>query len=221
MLYTPWGSQAIKEQDLRRAVELSPNYATAHHWFGVILTPMGRFHDAEKELREAQILDPLSPMITEGLAENLYYWRRYDSAIEQVRHIQETGSPVGDTILGLSYMQKGMYPEAIAVFRNLPQGDEAAKNLTYLACAYAASGQTEEARKLLAQATKSGKGYVPPSLMARVEVLLGDKESALRWLEIGYKQPDPTMTIKVDPVLDPLRGDPRFSELLGKMSLSD
>jgi len=221
MLYPPWGSQAIKEQDFRRAVELSPNYATAHHWFGVILTPMGRFQDAEKELREAQILDPLSPMITEGLAENLYYWRRYDSAIEQVRHIQETGSPVGDTILGLSYMQKGMYPEAIAVFRNLPQGDEAAKNLTYLACAYAASGQTEEARKLLAQATKSGKGYVPPSLMARVEVLLGDKESALRWLEIGYKQPDPTMTIKVDPVLDPLRGDPRFSELLGKMSLSD
>src|SRR5262249_45408894 len=151
--------------EFRRAVELSPSYATGHHWFGVILTAMGRLEDADNELRQAQILDPLSPMITEDLATNLYYWRRYDDAINQVRHMQEMGSKLGDPILGLSYIQKGMYQDAIAVFRNPPLGNEQAKDLAYLACAYAASGQLADARRLLNQASTSAKGYVPPSLM--------------------------------------------------------
>jgi TolB-like protein/DNA-binding winged helix-turn-helix (wHTH) protein/Tfp pilus assembly protein PilF len=219
MLLSPWDQ--AKEAEFRRATELSPGYATAHHWHGVILSAMGRFQEADAELREAQILDPLSPIITEDLAENFYYWRRYDSAIEQVRRIREMGSGLGDRILGLTYIQKGMYSDAISVLRDLPQGDEAGKNLTYLACAYAASGQREEAVRLLNQASK--KGYVPPYLTARAYVLLKDKDAAFRMLHKAYQQTDPTLAaaIKVDPILDPIRSDPEYSEILKRVGLAD
>jgi TolB-like protein/Tfp pilus assembly protein PilF len=151
MLIPPFSDRAGIEREFQRAVELSPGYATAHHWYGVILSGMGRFQEADSELRKAQILDPLSPMITDGLAENFYYWRQYDSAIEQVQRIRAMGSKLGSTVLGLAYIQKGRYPDAIAVFERLPQGDEAGKRLTYLACAYAASGRKEEARKFLSR----------------------------------------------------------------------
>jgi TolB-like protein/Flp pilus assembly protein TadD len=220
MLIPPFSDRAGIEREFQRAVELSPGYATAHHWYGVILSGMGRFQEADVELRKAQILDPLSPMITEGLAENFYYWRRYDSAIEQVQRIRAMGSKLGGTVLGLAYIQKARYEEAIGVFERLPQGDEAGKRLAYLACAYAASGQKEQARKLLKQASDSGNGYVPPSLTAMAYVLLGDKEAAIRWLEKAYEQSDPSVAIK-DPILDPIRSDPRFGNLVRKMGYAD
>jgi adenylate cyclase len=101
MLFPPWGDTQAKEREFRRAVELNPSYATAHHWYGVILTGVGRFQEAEAELPQAQVLDPLSPMITEGLVENFYYWRRYDSAIQQAQRIHEMGSKLGDPFMGL------------------------------------------------------------------------------------------------------------------------
>jgi tetratricopeptide (TPR) repeat protein len=157
-------------------------------------------------------------MITESWAENFYYWRRYDSAIEQAQRIREMGSKLGDTVLGLAYIQKGMYQDAIDAFRGLPKGEEAAKSLTYLACAYAASGQREEARKLLKQASDPANGYVPPTLTARAYMLLGDEAKAVRWLDKGYEQSDPTLSLAdVDPIVDPIRSDPRFTELLRKM----
>jgi TolB-like protein/DNA-binding winged helix-turn-helix (wHTH) protein len=219
MLLSPW--DRAKEAEFRRATELNPAYPTAHHWYGVVLTAMGRFQQADAELREAQILDPLSPIITEDLAENFYYWRQYDSAIDQVRRIREMGSGVGDPVLGLAYIQKGMYPEAIIVFRALPPGDEAGRNLTFLASAYAASGQREEALKLLKQA--STKGYVAPFLIARAYVLLGERDAAFRWLQRAYQRSDPTAAtaVKVDPMLDPIRSDLRYAVLLKKMGLAD
>jgi TolB-like protein/Tfp pilus assembly protein PilF len=220
MLVPPFGDQKEKEREFRRAVELSPGYANAHHWFGVILSAMARFQEADTELRQAQLLDPLSPMVTEGLAENLYYWRRYDEAIEQVGRIRARGSDLGDVILGLAYIQKHMYPEAIAVFQDLSHGQEANKMQAYLACAYAAAGQTDTARKLLQGVEAPGRAYVPPSVLARAHVLLGERNAALQLLERGYEQSDPTLALKVDPIFDPIRSEPRYLELLRKMDLA-
>jgi DNA-binding winged helix-turn-helix (wHTH) protein/TolB-like protein/Tfp pilus assembly protein PilF len=222
MLLPPWGDLQTKRSQFRRAVELSPGYATAHEWYGVILTGMGRFREADAELREAQILDPLSPVVTDALAENFYYWRRYDNVIEQVRRIRQMGSSLGDPILGLAYIQKRMYKDAIIVFRGLPKEDDAATRLTYLACAYAASGQSDEARKLLNQTANPANGYVAPVLMARAFALLGDQQTAISWLEKAYKQSDPTLgvSIKGSPIFDPLRSDPRFPELLRRMGFT-
>lgn len=212
MLISPWG--ANKFEEFRRAAEMSPGYATAHHWYGVVLSAAGRFEEADAELRTAQTLDPLSPMITEGLAENFYFWRRYDQAIEQVHRLHEMGSSLADPVLGLVLIQKGMYADAIELFRKLPDGDESGKKLAYLSCAYAASGRREQALTLLREA--STKGYVPPFLVARIYVMLGDKDAAFLWLEKAYEEPDPTMALGVDPIMDSIRADQRYLDLLRK-----
>jgi tetratricopeptide (TPR) repeat protein len=106
----------------------------------VILTGKGQFEEADAELRKAQILDPLSPMITEGVAENFYSWRRYDDVIEQVERVRRMGSSIADDTLGLAYIQKGMYQEAIGLFSARVQADRTRLSLTNLAITYAAAG---------------------------------------------------------------------------------
>jgi serine/threonine-protein kinase len=98
------GKRRALEADLRHAVQLSPNYATAHQWLGLILKGQGRFGEADAELRQAQLLDPLSPMITEGVAENYYYWRRYDDAIAQLDELQAIGFTASQELRGLAYI---------------------------------------------------------------------------------------------------------------------
>ena len=209
------------EEDLRRAVEFSPGYASAHHWLGVILTGRGKFEEADAELRKAQILDPLSPMITEGVAENFYSWRRYDDVIEQVGRIRKMGSSIGDDMLGLAYIQKGMYREAIGVFRDRVQENRTRLSLTNLAIAYAAAGQKQEARRLLSEEAALREGYVPPYRVALVYVNLGEKDTAFRWLQKACQQNDPMRGgMMVDPMLDSIRSDQRYAELLEKARLS-
>jgi TolB-like protein/DNA-binding winged helix-turn-helix (wHTH) protein/Tfp pilus assembly protein PilF len=208
--------------ELQRAVELSPGYASAHHWLGLILGAEGRFEEADAELRKAQVLDPLSPMITEGLAENFYYWRRYDDTIAEVQQIRKMGSALGDYVLGRAYVQKAMFHDAISVFSGLRQRDTAPLALTNLAIAYAAAGDKVQARSLLRQATTTRYGYVPPYWIAIAYLHLGEKDNAFEWLQQAYRQNDPMLgSMKVDPMLDPIRSDPRYIDLLGKADLSD
>jgi TolB-like protein/DNA-binding winged helix-turn-helix (wHTH) protein/Tfp pilus assembly protein PilF len=210
------------EGDLRKAIELSPGYARAHHWLGVILTGKGQFEEADAELRQAQILDPLSPMISEGVAENFYSWRRYDDVIEQAERVRKMGSNIADDIMGLAYIEKGMYQEAIGVYSDLLRADRTPRSLTNLAIAYAAAGQKQEARRLLSQANALRVGYVPPYRIALVYINLGEKETAFRWLQRACQQNDPLRGgMKVDPMLDPIRSDQRYAELLGEAGLND
>lgn len=208
--------------ELHRAVELRPGYATAHQWLGDILSTLGQFAEADEELRKAQLLDPLSPMITEGLAENFYYWRRYDDVITQVQHIRNMGSEVGEAILGRAYIQKGMYQDAVTVFDHLAGQDHSAFPPTQLAITYAAAHQNHRARDLLRQVTAGQGKYVPPYWIAVAYVYLGEKDAAFRWLQRANQQNDPMLgNLKVDPMLDPIRLDPRYLELLNKADLKD
>jgi TolB-like protein/DNA-binding winged helix-turn-helix (wHTH) protein/Tfp pilus assembly protein PilF len=208
--------------ELRRAVELSPGYASAHHWLGLILSSERRFEEADAELRKAQVLDPLSPMITEGVAENFYYWRRYDEAIAEALRVRKLGSGVGDGILGLAYVQKARYQDAIVVFERLAQTDHAPPRLIQLAIAYAAAGQKSRARTLLRKATTATEGYVPPYWVGLVYLYLGEKNTAFGWLQKANQQKDPSIgNLKVDPMLDPIRSDPRYLDLLKKADLSN
>jgi TolB-like protein/tetratricopeptide (TPR) repeat protein len=216
------GERRGLEPELRRAVELSPGYPSAHHWLGLILSTEGHFEEADAELRKAQILDPLSPMITEGVAENFYHWRRYDDAIEQVRRMHQMGSGLGDYVLGRAYVEKAMYQDAVAVFSALRKGDRASLALTNLAIAYAAAGKKAEARSLLREATTLRDGYIPPYWIGVAYLYLGEKDNAFQWLQKAYRQNDPMLgNMKVDPMLDPIRSDRRYVELLGKADLSD
>lgn len=215
------GKRRGLEADLRKAVELSPGYASAHHWLGMILSGQGRFEEADAELRKAQVLDPLSAMITEGVAENFYHWRRYDETIEQVERVRKMGSTIADPIMGWAYLEKGMHAQAIEVFSALAQADRTGLSLTNLAIAYAAAGRKMEARRLLGEANTLGLGYVPPYLVALAYVNLGEKEAAFRWLQRAYQENDPMLGgMKVDPMLDSIRSDQRYAELLRKAELS-
>jgi len=216
------GERRDLEPELRRAVELSPGYATAHQWLGNILSTEGHFEEADTELRKAQELDPLSLMITEGVAENFYYWRRYDDAIAEVQRMRKLGSDLGDDVLGRAYVQKAMYQDAIAVFSKLRHGDGSPKSATNLAIAYAAAGQKPRARSLLREAATAREGYVPPYWVAVGYLYLSEKNTAFRWLERANQQNHPSMgNLKVDPMLDSIRSDPRYFDLLRKADLSE
>ena len=207
--------------ELQRAVELNPGYASAH-LLGLILGTDGRFEEADAELRKAQVLDPLSPMITEGMAENFYYWRRYDDAIAEVERIRKMGSALGDYVLGRAYVQKAMFHDAISVFSGLRQGDTPPLAITHLAITYAAAGDKIQARSLLRQAITTRQGYVPPYWIAVAYLYLGERDNAFRWLQKAYRQNDPMLgNMKVDPMLDRIRSDQRYIDLLGKADLSD
>ena len=208
------------EAELRRAVELSPGYASAHHWLGLILTGQQRFEEANTELRTAQILDPLSPIISEGVAENYYAWRRYDHAIAELKQIQKMNSSMGDEILGRVYVAQGMYQEAIDQFNRIRQRDESPKILAELAIAYAAAGRKDQARKVLGDAMTPQKLYVPPYWIAEAYVLLGEKDEGFQWLQRAYEAKDPMLgSLMVDPLLDSIRSDPRYAEMLRRADL--
>ncbi len=207
------------ERDFKRAIELNPNYATAHQWYASYLLQMGRFDDATEEIKRAQQLDPLSLIINANKGYYLYFARQYDAAIEQYRKTLEInpGFGVGRFYLAQAYVQKRMYAEAIAEFQKLitsPTDDlETAAALGYV---YAQSGRREEAQKILIEMMELSKNrYVSPLYIATVHTGLGDQDQAIEWLYKAYDARHPGLVlIKVDPMFDGLRADQRFQELL-------
>jgi len=211
------------EQEFRRAIELQPNYAEAHHWAGLDYMAMGKFEAAEAEFRRAQVLDPLSLMNTEGLEENFYYARRYDDAIATGLGIP--GHSIGWTILAASYMFKGMYGEAMQV-TNRSTAESDLLRLLVTGEVTALSGDRAGGLKILEELERenqtSSERYVSPAVVGFAYALVGEKERAFVWLEKAYQQHDPALApVKIDPQLESLRSDPRYSQLLKKMGLED
>jgi eukaryotic-like serine/threonine-protein kinase len=207
------------EKDFRRALELNPNYATAHQWYASYLLQMGRYDDATEEIKRAQQLDPLSLIINANKGYYLYFARRYDAAIEQYRKTLEIDPNfgVGRFYLAQAYVQKKMYAEAVAEFQKLiTSPGEDLETAAALGYAYAQSGRREEAQKILSEMMELSKNrYVSPLYIATVYTGLGAKDQAIEWLNKAYEGRHPGLVlIKVDPMFDSLRADARFQELL-------
>jgi len=212
------------EQEFRKAIDLQPNYAPAHHWAGLNYMETGQFAAADVEFRQAQVLDPLSPMISEGLAENFYQARRYDEAITTVRNMPNP--KVGWVVLALAYIFKGMYQEAL----NVPEVAHAADLNGFLLKAevLVRSGDRAGGMRILEDLQRkrqnpgASKDYIPPGYLGWAYAMAGEKEPAFAWLEKAYQQHDPALAnLKVDPGFDSLRGDPRYLDLLKKVGLSE
>jgi serine/threonine-protein kinase len=207
------------ERDFKRALELNPNYATAHQWYASYLLQMGRYDDATEEIKRAQQLDPLSLIINANKGYYLYFARHYDEAIAQYRKTLEIDPNfgVGRFYLAQAYVQKKMYGEAIAEFQKLiaSPGDDL-ETAAALGYAYAQSGRRAEAQKILAEMMELQKSrYVSPLYIATVYSGLEEKEQAIEWLYKAYDGKHPGLVlIKVDPMFDGLRGDQRFQDLL-------
>jgi len=216
---------AESEKEFRRTIELNPNYATAHQWYGnSVLSVLGRFDEAIAEGKQAQELDPVSLVINMDLGDSFIYARQYDKAIEQLQKTVDLDQNWYSSRLGLgfAYESKGSFPEAIAAYQKATQLDDDPYALAYLGHAYAASGDTENALKVLDQLKQIAKSRsVSAFSFALVYVGLGQKEQAIEWLEQSYK--DGAFAdvgyIKVDPRFDSLRSEPRFHELLRKLGL--
>jgi eukaryotic-like serine/threonine-protein kinase len=208
------------EREFQRAIAINPSYATAHGWYGVYLWHVGRLGEAVVEEKRALELDPLSLIINRNVGDAFYLARQYDQAIEQYRKTLElAANPVFHSSLGYAYLQKSMYKEALAEFEKSPAG---AVGLGY---AYAVTGRRTEAQKALDQFNElSKKRYLPARDWAIVYAGLGEKDKAFEWLEKAYAErslggPFLTLGIKVEPLYDPLRSDPRFADLLRRMNL--
>lgn len=213
------------EKEFRRAIELNPNYATAHHWYAEHLMWRGRFDEALRESEEARRLDPLSLIIVADNGAILYYSRKYDAAIRQFRGVIDMDPvfPRAQLIL-FAYAAKGMYPEALASIASQSASDpnNAAWDLANRAYIDGISGHREEARKALGRLQQLGLSQpLNPAVFVWAYLGLGDKDQALNWLEKAYVQHSTIMTaLKVEPALDPLRADPRFQSILARVRLA-
>jgi TolB-like protein/DNA-binding winged helix-turn-helix (wHTH) protein/Tfp pilus assembly protein PilF len=208
------------EREFRRAIELNPGYATAHHWYAWHLSEMGRNSDAIAETRKAEKLDPLSLIISADMAEILLVARSNDEAIEQSRRTidMDPNFAIGHYELGEAFVQKHSYNEAIAEFQKaieLSGGSvPCASNLAY---AYAVSNKRNEAVKILNDLKTRSTGNA--SEIALIYVGLGDKDQAMQWLEKAYEQHfNPSILLRS--AFDPLRSDPRFQDLLHRIGLA-
>jgi TolB-like protein/Tfp pilus assembly protein PilF len=210
-------------REYQRAIELKPNDATAHHWFGSDpLVGLGRFEEAIAECRRAVELDPLSPIINTDLGAALYLARRSDDAVAQLRKTLEIDPTFVNAhyYLGLVLRQKGDLPGAIAEFEKAKQLSDDPFVATLSAAAKAQAGDKDAALQTLADLDKiSQHRQVLSYWRALLYLSLNNKGEAVRWLEQGFAERDGGNIgwIKVDPLLDPLHGDPRFEALVQKV----
>jgi eukaryotic-like serine/threonine-protein kinase len=213
------------EREFQRAIELNPAYATAHQWYGLTLCQMGRLEEGITEEKRALELDPLSLVINRELGRAFYLARQYDQAIEQLRRTLEMDPNfvLAHASLGWAYVQKSMNKEGIAECEKelaISPGNPWA--LSGLGYAYAVTGRRAEAQKVLDKLSELSKQrYVPARFMAMIYGGLGEKDKAFELLEKSYEDRSLEIGagIKLDPVYDPLRSDPRFQDLLRRMNL--
>jgi tetratricopeptide (TPR) repeat protein len=210
-------------REFERTIELNPNYATAHHWYGGGPSlALGEFDRAIAELNRAQKLDPLSLIINADLGNGLIAARRYDEAIAQLRKTIEMDPRFyyAHWNLGEALELKGELPEALAEYKKAAELEDNPIVLGLIAHAYAKLGERDQAVKLLAKLQQLAEHrYVPSGSFAAIYMALGEKDKAIDCFERSYRDRDgPEISgIKVDPMLDPLRGDPCFEALVVKI----
>ncbi|HEU4480004.1 MAG TPA: tetratricopeptide repeat protein, partial [Pyrinomonadaceae bacterium] len=219
------------EADLKRGLELNPKYPTAHQWYASYLVQMGKFDLAKKEIEQAQQLDPLSPIISSNAGLYSYFEHRYDDAITQYQKTLEIDPSfwVAHHYLGLAYAKKGMNEQAINELRNslhspgtapLKEGSvendpEVAASLGF---AYGLAGRRKEAEAILTRLQAlSQRRYVSGLYLAIVYTGLDDNDRAIEYLNKAYENRHPGLVlIRVDPIFDNLRSDPRFQKLVAR-----
>ena len=217
---------ANSEKEFKLALELNPNYATAHHWYSQWFLSMGRLEESLRMISWAAELDPVSQAILKDKGLALYYNRQYDEAIEMARKTLELDPnyAAAHRLLSLAYQGKGGFDEAIvetqkwgALTRNKVETTVA------LAQLHAVSGQIEEARKLI-EVVEQDKLVIDQVYrgLALVYAALGENDTAFKCLEKSYERHEEAiLSLKVDPKVDPLRKDPRFIALLKKIGIEE
>lgn len=197
-------------KEYRRAIELNPNYATAHHWYSEHLAFLGRFDEALRESDRASQLDPLSLIIAADHGVILYYSRQYERAIEQFRAVLDLEPTFPRaSMMTQAFVEKGLSTEALA-FLERRLVEDGPWTWAALAYVYGRSGQPVQARRALMKLEELNRHQqVDPGPFLWAYIGMGDKEQALAWLEKAYSQHSNALTtLKVEPGYDILRNNP-------------
>ena len=215
---------AAAERSYRRALELNPAYATGHHWYSFVLLVTGQADQALVEAHTALELDPSSLSIRRGLGWLYYYTRRYEAAVYHLRRAIAMNPTSEDTyrILGLVLTQQGAYDEAERAFREaITLSPELSYATAGVAHVLALRGRRREAEALLAQLEARARDhYVSPVAFCIVHLGLRNTDQVFTWLERAYQDRRGWLTyLKVDPMLDVVKDDPRFAEFVKRMKL--
>jgi len=203
------------EAEFRRAIELDPNYATAHHWYGnTLLTTLGRFDEAIQEGKRAVELDPLSLIVNADLGTTLFLARRYDEAAAQLRSaLRLDGNfAYAHTVLGSVLLLKGDVNAAITEYEKVRALTDDCDVLALLGLAYSKIGKTAETIQCSQQLNECARNHsVRNHVYALMYIALGQNATAMDYVE---KSSDDWL--RIDPLLDPLRNEPRFQALVAK-----
>ncbi len=211
------------EREFRRALELRPQDADAHWWLGHLLCCRGQFDAAIPELRHAQALDPNNLWYRGSLPWHLYLARRFDEAADSLRRMAAShpGYFIPHVFLGLVLQQQHQLPGAVTELERAVAMDVKNDDLGQLGQAYGAAGRRGDAERMLARLRqRAATGFVPAASFAMVYTGLGERDSALTWLERATEDHSEFLIFAaVDPALASLRGDPRFLAILHKLHL--
>jgi TolB-like protein/Tfp pilus assembly protein PilF len=213
------------EREYRRAIELGPRNAVAHHWYGFLLMSNGRFDEAKEQMEIARELDPLSLVINRNIGQVLYYARDYDAAMTALMRTLELDPnySFASFCLGKAYLQNGMYGKALVEFERhrtmvsgwSPEGD------AYVGIAHASMGDRKQAARILENMERQAEHeFAGPSPLAWLCLALDREEKALDLLEEAVDERDHEIVVLgVEPIYDRIRSDPRFTALLSRMGL--
>jgi eukaryotic-like serine/threonine-protein kinase len=211
------------ESEFRRAIELNPNSAAAHHWYGSYLAKIGRQNEAQEELQKAHELDPVSLLISTSLSWDYYASNQPDRAIELLKKTLDLDQNYGPArrLLESCYEQKGQYKEAVAEW----QKTFTLANNPELAAAIGNDFETSGYKAVLQDWLEglqelSKREYISPYEIAQTEARLGDRDQVFSWLEKAYAERDSRIVaLKVEPAFQDLHGDPRFQDLAKRIGL--
>jgi adenylate cyclase len=214
------------EKEFKMGIELSPGYATGHHWYGELLMYTGNFELSSREYSLAVELDPVSPGIIKDHGIYFYYTRQYDKAIDMalIALEMEPGFVSAHRLLSMAYQGKGLYEMAIE--NNQIWGEQSRnkiKMMISLAQIYAASGNNKEAKKIIEDGQIQKKiGSNDNRGIALVYAALGENDLAFEWLEKSYKNHEESLcSLKIDQKIDNLRSDPRFNNMLKQLNFPE
>ena len=206
------------EAEFQRAIALAPSNADAHGGYGFFLTMEGRFEEGEVELKRASELDPFNLQVAAQVGLTLALRGQYEKAAEQCRKVLETDPnfEFAHYVLGQMDNQRGQPADAILELQKAPALRSFPHLVANLGYAYAASGRRDDAVKLIDQ--QSRWPYPPPASIAIIYFGLGDKDRAFEWLGKAYEDRSTELIwLKVEPLYNPVRSDPRFIDLLKKV----
>jgi len=213
------------ERDFQRAIDLHPALSIVYYWYGEFLMSMGRPAEAIAMTRRAQQADPLSPVLGASLGMILYLARQYDEAVKVLRRAHEIDPDhfLPHLRLGLVRLQQTRYAEAIRELKTAARlANHSTETLAALGTAYAMAGMRGAAHKIVDRLQASqAEHYVLPYNIVKIYAACCDKERALEWLERAYQEGNPDLIeLNSEPLLDSLRGEPKFSELMRRIGFS-